>query len=315
MRILVAEDEASSRLLLERTIKNLRHECLVAVDGHQAWELFQSNKVDVVISDWLMPGMDGIELCRRIRKMIGAPYTYFIFVTMLSDKDHCLVGLEAGADDYLSKPLNLFDLEARLLVAERMTSLHRQLSVQQTELERVVGLLSEQVHRDPLTQLLNRLRLKEDFEALQNKIERYKHSCCLALCDIDFFKAFNDHYGHMAGDDVLCAVARAISQNVRACDSVYRYGGEEFLIVLPEQSLTSAAVAVARMLEAVEHLAIPHHARKPEGVVTMSAGIAALSPGASKAIEAALKEADKALYAAKESGRNRLVLSSVESAR
>jgi diguanylate cyclase (GGDEF)-like protein len=313
MKILIAEDDALSRLVLERAIRKLDHEPITATDGTQAWGLFQSSKVDVVISDWMMPGMDGVELCHRVRMMADAPYTYFIFLTALTDKDHCLAGLEAGADDYLSKPLNQFDLKTRLLVAQRVTSLHRQLAAQKSELERLNGLLFEQAHRDPLTHLRNRLQMEEDLAALQDGIARYKHSCCLALCDIDFFKSFNDHYGHLAGDDVLCAVAQAITQNVRACDSVYRYGGEEFLIVLPEQSLASSAVAVARMLQAVENLAIPHCTRKPEGVITMSAGIAALSPSNSKTIEDVLKEADRALYQAKESGRNRLEVSTVES--
>jgi two-component system, cell cycle response regulator len=315
VKILIAEDDALSRLVLGRAIANLNHECLSAMDGIQAWEIFQSGEVDVVISDWMMPGMNGIELCQKIRKAESALYTYFIFLTAMSDKEHCVAGLEAGADDYLSKPLNLFDLKTRLLVAQRVTSLHRQLTTQRSELERLNGLLFEQAHRDPLTQLRNRRQMGEDLAALQGRIVRYKHSCCVALCDIDFFKAFNDHYGHLAGDEVLRVVGQTIAHNVRGRDSVYRYGGEEFLIVLPEQTLASGAIVVARVLQAIENLAIPHLARKPAGVVTMSAGIAALTPGDSRTIEDLLKEADKALYEAKESGRNRLALSSIESIR
>ncbi|MFI5176229.1 MAG: diguanylate cyclase domain-containing protein [Terriglobia bacterium] len=315
MKILIAEDDPLSRLVLERAIRKLDHEYVTAMDGTQAWDIFQSSKVDVVISDWMMPGMDGVELCQRIRKMAGTPYTYFIFLTALSDKYHWLAGLEAGADDYLSKPLNLFELKTRLLVAQRVTSLHRQLAIQKSELEQLNGLLFKQAHRDPLTQLRNRLQMDEDLAALQDWIARYNQSCCLALCDIDFFKAFNDHYGHLAGDEVLRVLGQTIGQNMRGRDSVYRYGGEEFLIILPEQSLASGAVVVARVLQAVENLAIPHQTRKPAGVLTMSAGIAALIPGDSRTIEDLLKEADKALYEAKESGRNRLAVSSIESIR
>lgn len=315
MRILIVDDDPSFCLLLEKDIKQMGYECLVALDGIQAWQLFQSNKVDAVISDWRMPGMDGIEFCRRVREDATAPYTYFIFLTVLSDNEHCLKGLQAGADDYLSKPLNLFDLKARLLVATRVTSLHRQLSEHKSEMERLYSLLYEQAHRDPLTQLGNRLRLQKDQEALGDAIVRYKHSCCVALCDIDFFKAYNDYYGHLAGDNVLRVVARTIAQSVRSCDTVYRYGGEEFLIVLPEQSLVPGSLATERLLQTVENLAIPHVAKTPPGVITISAGVSALSPGDGKTLEVLFKEADDALYQAKASGRNRVVVHSPESSR
>jgi two-component system cell cycle response regulator len=308
MRILIAEDDPTSSLVLEKTIKKLGYECLSAQDGLQAWELVRANKVDTVISDWMMPGMDGIELCRRVRAHPAAPYIYFIFLTALDDKKHCLTGLEAGADDYLSKPLNSFDLKTRLLVAARVTLLHRQLAEQKSELERLNRLLFQQAHRDPLTQIRNRLQLKEDLDAMQSQVARYKHSFCAALCDIDFFKAYNDHYGHLAGDEVLRLVAQTIAQSVRDCDAVYRYGGEEFLVILPEQSLHLGTIAMQRVLRAVEDLAIPHEAREPAGVITISAGVAAISPGYEKTIEALLKEADQALYHAKGSGRNRVAV-------
>jgi diguanylate cyclase (GGDEF)-like protein len=310
MRILIVDDDPSACLLLEKAIKKMGHECLVALDGIQAWQLFQANEIDVVISDWRMPGMDGIELCRRVRGNVAAAYTYFIFVSVLGDREHCLTGLKAGADDYLSKPLNLFELEERLLVATRVTSLHRQLAEHKSELERLYCLSYEQAHRDPLTQLGNRLRLQKDLESLQDQVMRYKHNCCVSLCDVDFFKPFNDYYGHLAGDNVLRVVAQTITESVRSCDKVYRYGGDEFLIILPEQSLATGTIATERLLHAVEARAIPHVAKKAAGVVTISAGIAALWPGDGKTIETLLKEADHALYLAKASGRNRVFVHS-----
>jgi two-component system, cell cycle response regulator len=312
MRILIVDDDLSFGLLLEKAIKKMGHECLVALDGIQGWQLFQSNEIDAVISDCKMPGMDGIELCRKVRQNGAAPYTYFIFLSVLGDHEHCLAGLKVGADDYLSKPLNFFELQARLLVATRVTSLHRELAEHKSELERLYCLSYDEAHRDPLTQLGNRLRLQKDLVSIQDQIVRYKHSFCVALCDIDFFKPFNDYYGHLAGDNVLRVVAQTIEKSMRSCDMVYRYGGEEFLIILPEQSLATGTIAVERLLRAVEAQAIPHVAKKPAGVLTISAGIAALSPSDGKTMEGLLKEADRALYHAKASGRNRVSVHSSE---
>jgi two-component system cell cycle response regulator len=314
MKILIAEDEPSSRLVLKKAIEKLGHECLVAEDGHQAWALFQSREVDVVISDWMMPGIDGIELCRRVREYSTSTYPYFIFLTSLADREHCLMGLEAGADDYLTKPLNLFDLKARLLVALRVTALHLQLAQQNTELERLNKLLFEQAHKDPLTQLSNRLRLQEDLETLQDRALRYHQGCCAALCDIDFFKAFNDRYGHQAGDKVLRIVAETIQHSLRGSDAVYRYGGEEFLILMPEQTIESGSLAAHRILQAVENLEIPHEGNPQTGILTMSAGVAGLDPSDGKTMAILLKEADEALYLAKGSGRNRVAVSAVKMA-
>src|SRR6266496_5450448 len=166
MQILIAEDDAVSRIILHTVVEQFGHTCLVAENGAQAWELFQNNAVEVVISDRLMPGMDGIELCRRIRQTPQSKYTYFIFLTVLGEQQQLLAGIEMGADDYLTKPLNHDDLRVRLLVAARITALHRQLAVQQTELERLNGQLFLQAHRDPLTQLGNRLQLHEDLDML-----------------------------------------------------------------------------------------------------------------------------------------------------
>ena len=312
MKILIAEDEPASRLVLKKAIEKLGHECFAAEEGHQAWALFQSREVDVVISDWLMPGMDGIELCRRVRKYSTPTYPYFIFLTSLTDRDHSLMGFEAGADDYLAKPLNLFDLKARLLVASRVTALHIQLAQQKMELERLNKLLFEQAHKDPLTQLGNRLRLQEDLETFQDRAARYRQSCCAALCDIDFFKTFNDHYGHQAGDKVLRTVAETIRDSLRGSDAVYRYGGEEFLILMPEQTIESGSTAAGRILRAVENLAIPHKGNAQTGIVTMSAGVASLDPTDGKTMASLLKEADKALYRAKGTGRNRVAVFSGE---
>ena len=140
MRILLAEDSAASRFLLQRAVEDLGHECLVAEDGTQAWETYKESLPEVVISDWIMPGLDGDELCRRIRADEDAPYTYFVMLTSLEDKEHVLRGMQAGVDDYLTKPLDRNDLSARLIAASRVTALHRQIVEQQLELENEVAM-------------------------------------------------------------------------------------------------------------------------------------------------------------------------------
>lgn len=301
MKILIAEDELILRMIIQEALESFGYECLLAEDGEKAWELFQSTQdVDVIISDWMMPGMDGLELCRRVRAGRKNGYTYFMFLTALGDKGHLLSGMQMGADDFLAKPLDPDELQARMIAASRVTSLHRRLAEQNVE-------MFEQARTDPLSQLGNRLRLHEDLEVLQGRVERYGHSYSAVMLDIDCFKTYNDEYGHLAGDEVLSTVARTLVEQSRSGDVLYRYGGEEFLVVMPEQSLESAVVGAERMRRAVEGLAISHGAKDPPGVVTISAGVATLLPGESKTTSNLLKEADAALYSAKESGRNRIV--------
>ncbi len=308
MRVLIAEDDAISRMILQRSVEKFGHECLVAEDGEKAWELFQSiPEVDVIISDWMMPGIDGPEFCRRVRETDGGWYTFFVFLTALGDKEHLLKGMQAGADDYLAKPLDREQLQVRLIAASRVTTLHRQLTEQKADLERLNLELFTTARRDPLTHLGNRLLLREDLATVSAQAARYGHRYCALLCDIDSFKAYNDHYGHLAGDEVLERVAGVISRNLRSGDTAYRYGGEEFLTLLPEQTLEQAKVAAERLRRSVEDLAIPHQLAVPAGVVTISVGLAALPPGEPKRVETLLKEADAALYKAKAAGKNRIV--------
>ncbi|TCJ16436.1 diguanylate cyclase [Rubrobacter taiwanensis] len=308
MRVLIAEDDGVSRLILEKALRKSGHECLAARDGAEAWELYRREDVDVIISDWMMPEMDGLELCRRVREHESSRdgYTYFVFLTALGEKEHLLEGIRSGADDYLTKPLDREELQVRLIAASRVTSLHRRLSEQKEQLRRLNLQLFAQARRDPLTQLGNRLQLREDIEALRGKNRRYGHTFAAVMCDIDHFKPYNDLYGHLRGDEVLRAIAATIAENCRREDLIYRYGGEEFLIILPEQDLESAVLVAGRLRGAVERLGIPHRANEPPGVVTISAGVAALEADAEREIEDLLREADAALYRAKEAGRNRI---------
>jgi diguanylate cyclase (GGDEF)-like protein len=305
MRILVADDEPTSRLIAQLALRGLGHECDTVVDGVQAWDAFRSNPPEVVISDWMMPGLSGLELCRKIRAHTSASYTYFILVTGQGARDQIVEGMNAGADDYLIKPLDTDALQVRLIVADRVTSVHRQLAHHRTELEELNHELTVIALRDPLTGLGNRRALEEDLALLEARVARYGHRYSIALLDIDHFKAYNDTYGHQAGDQILRTVADQLKEEARDGDAVYRYGGEEFLCVFPEQSLATATVAAERMRSALEGLAIPHSADSL-GIVTLSAGLAMLDPGHTKSVGEVVKEADEALYRAKQLGRNRV---------
>jgi two-component system cell cycle response regulator len=304
LRILLADDDPTSRLIAQMALRNLGHQCQTVTDGAQAWEAFHSERPDVVISDWMMPGLTGLELCRRVRADSGG-YTYFMMVTGQRALDHVIEGMTAGADDYMIKPLNPDDLQVRLIAAARVTALHRQLADQRSELERLNQELTDIARRDPLTGLGNRRALQEDLKLLEARVSRYGHRYCMALLDIDHFKTYNDTYGHQAGDSVLQAVAAELRAQVRAGDALYRYGGEEFLCIFPEQSLATGTIAAQRMRAGLESQGIPHVGNE-SGVLTLSAGLAVMDTGNRRSVAKVLKEADEALYRAKELGRNRI---------
>jgi diguanylate cyclase (GGDEF)-like protein len=301
MRILVVDDEPLSRHVLQAAVEQLGHQWTAAENGQTAWQCFNQDRPEVLITDLLMPEVDGLELCRRVRADTRAGYTYIILVTVLGERQDIVRGMDAGADDYLIKPVQLFDLQARLIAAQRVTDLH-------AELDRHRAELAHLARHDPLTGLGNRRSLDEDLEVLHARSQRYGRRFAVAMCDIDRFKAYNDTHGHQAGDQALRAVAATIAQELRGGDSVYRYGGEEFLLILPEQTPDTAVIAVERVRSAVQRLAIPQPAAGLGGTLTLSAGIAAFDPDEAPTAEQLLQRADAALYRAKAAGRNQLAL-------
>jgi diguanylate cyclase (GGDEF)-like protein len=299
VKIVAVDDDLVSRMVLRGAVQAIGHDCLVAEDGDQAWRLIRACHPDVVITDWVMPGTDGLQLCRLIRGQQAEAYTYVILATSLGERDHVLKGMEAGADDYLTKPLDPYDLEARLVAAKRVTSLHAELARYRTELARLAC-------TDALTQLRNRLSLSDDLTKLHARSRRYGRGYSLAMCDVDFFKRYNDTHGHQSGDEALRSVAAVLTAQTRQGDSIYRYGGEEFLLVLPEQSASSATEAAERIRHAVESLGITHPAGTSAGVITISVGVATYNCAGNTTSEDLLEEADNALYYAKSNGRNRV---------
>jgi two-component system, cell cycle response regulator len=307
MRILIADDDAVTRLILKSAVEHFGHDCVAAQDGHAAWERLQAEPFEVVISDRLMPGIDGLELCRLVRGQAQAGYCYFIFLTALNERSELMAGIEAGADDYLTKPLNPDELQVRLLVAGRITELHRQLAAQQAELRRLNDRLYEQARRDPLTQLRNRLCLREDLAMIEATFEAEGRCYCAIMCDLDHFKDYNDRLGHAAGDEALRAVASALEAQCRSTDRLYRYGGEEFVLILTEVQLGVAMTVAERMRASVRALTQP----APGGCLSISAGVSELRPRAQMNVPAWLRAADLALYAAKAQGRDRVIAADV----
>jgi diguanylate cyclase (GGDEF)-like protein len=305
MRVLVADDEATSRLIARRAIERLDHQCEVAADGVIAWVMLQAATFDVLITDWMMPGLDGPELCRRVRASKQDGYTYILMTTSLSAASDIVAGMEAGADDYLVKPVDPFALQTRLIAAQRVTELHHQLAHAKSELATLA-------RTDPLTQLDNRLRLHEDLVAMHERARRSQRPFTVALCDLDGFKSYNDTYGHLEGDEALRRIGRTIAGHIRAGDGAYRYGGEEFLILMPDATPDRAVVGMERLRASVERLAIPHAGRIPPGVITLSIGIAGWHPEHDESPAQVLEAADVALYTAKEHGRNRVVAPGVD---
>jgi two-component system chemotaxis response regulator CheY len=306
MRILVVEDDPGTRLIVEASVKKLGHQPTSFADGEGALACFRERDFDVILCDRLMPGMNGDELCRRVRSDPAGRYPYFIFLTGLTETSAIESGMQQGADDYLAKPLNIQELSVRLVVAERITALHRKLAKQTEELQRLNAALFEQARIDPLTKLHSRLRFNEDLEQLWPRVERYHERYCAIMCDIDNFKQYNDTYGHLAGDDVLKRVANALSAVCRGGDRIYRFGGEEFVIVLSGCSIEGGTQSAERHRMAIEALKISH-AGSASGIVTASLGVASLRAGTGATVEGWIGEADAALYKAKRAGRNRVV--------
>lgn len=302
MRVLVADDDLGSRLVAQAAVEPLGHECFAAADGLEAWDLFQVWQPEVLVSDRDMPRLDGVALCQRIRAAEKDSYTYLVLLTAFNDPADVLSGMRAGADDYVKKPLEPFELEATLLAASRVTRLRVELALAREE-------LVQQARTDPLTGLRNRLGLASDLEQIHTISQRYGRSYCVAVCDVDHFKRYNDIYGHLAGDQALRAVGATLAAEVRDSDRVYRFGGEEFLVLLPEQGIDGAAIALERVRARLEQLAIAHSG-SDNGLLTVSIGRAECTPEHRISTGELIAEADRAMYAAKERGRNRLVLTS-----
>jgi diguanylate cyclase (GGDEF)-like protein len=300
LRVVVAEDSAVSRTMIHRLLSKLGFDPQVAADGAAGWDLLQTQDVPTIaILDWMMPGMEGIEICRKIRQATHQHYTYTILLTGKTEKNDIIEGLQAGADDYMTKPFDAEELQARLVVAQRIIRF-------QEELFAAREVLRNQASHDYLTQLLNRGGIMEALEQELSRSRRTGEPFSVILVDIDHFKHINDTYGHLTGDEVLFEVANRVRSCMRSYDSVGRYGGEEFLLVIPGCDHSQAFQVAEKIRLAVNQN--PIRTSRLDRSLTISLGVATRKTETS--IEALLMAADSALYRAKKSGRNRAEMSS-----
>lgn len=301
MKILIADDDPISRLLMQRTLEKFGYEVVLAADGRAAVEILsQPNGPRLALIDWMMPRLDGLGLCREIRSTRGdGAYVYILLLTSRQDAEDVVAGLEAGADDYITKPCHPAVLRARLHTGRRILSLEETLIKAREEMR-------FKATHDALTSLLNRASILSAARNELRRSARERRSFSLLLCDIDHFKRVNDGHGHLAGDTVLKEVARRLASTVRDYDAVGRYGGEEFLILLSNCEENCLRSRAEDLLAAVT--ATPIQTGGTELSVSISIGaIACCFSSADTPLESILAQADAALYCAKGEGRNRAI--------
>jgi diguanylate cyclase (GGDEF)-like protein len=304
MRVLIAEDDPISRRMLEAFLVKWGYEVVVATQGEEAWRVLQGNDPPkLAVLDWMMPGKDGIELCRGVRQRKGQAYIYILLLTARGHKEDILEGLEAGADDYVTKPFDPYELQARLRTGRRIIELQEQLLSAREALR-------DQASRDPLTDLWNHKAILGILRKEVARASRTQSPLAVAMIDVDRFKTINDTYGHMAGDAILQETGRRLRGAMRTYDSLGRYGGDEFLAVLPGCDLTGGARFAESFRARIDRNAMD----TPDGLipVALTLGVVAVEDMLHVRPEALVRLADAALYRAKIDGRNRVALATPE---
>lgn len=302
-KVLVADDSAVYRKLVEQSLAQEDCTVLFATRGHEAIEIFEREEPALVITDWIMPDLTGIDLCRRIRAGARLCYTYVIIITSQSEKDMVVQGLSAGADDYLTKPFHCDELLARVRVGRRLIDLHRQIEAKNRQLE-------ELARTDALTGLPNRRAVEEWAERQISGAARHGFALWLVMIDLDHFKNVNDRHGHEAGDTVLKCFAEILKKNTRLSNISGRIGGEEFLQLLTHETEETVRVAVERVRAEFEEKqfcfsgGLSHY--------TASFGAAGFRGKNPPSFAALLSQADAALYRAKGLGRNQIEIDPIK---
>ncbi|HKW88516.1 MAG TPA: diguanylate cyclase [Candidatus Acidoferrales bacterium] len=296
MKILIADDDPVSSRVLEVFLRKWGYEVVAVADGSDALAILEAEHAPrLAILDWMMPGMEGVEVCRRVRQRAGRAYVYLLLLTARGQKQHLLDGLDSGADDYLCKPFDADELRARLHSAERILAV-------QDELIAARDALHEQATHDALTGLMNRGASVQLLIRELARATRERRSLGIVMGDLDHFKNVNDSYGHLAGDAVLQEAAARMTVCVRSYDTVARYGGEEFLIIVPSATEEVAFRLAERMRAAIEASTV--HTSAGDVPITASFGVASYNGRGSDDVTTLMRLADAALYRAKNFGRN-----------
>jgi two-component system, cell cycle response regulator len=303
VKVLIADDDTISRRILQVALTKWGYETVATQNGREAWEVLQQTDAPrMAVLDWMMPELDGIEVCQEVRKQSGQSYTYLLLLTSKSHKAEIIAGLNAGADDYLTKPVDLEELRVRLQAGRRILDLETKLVAAQEELR-------IQATHDVLTGLWNRAAVLQALEQEIVRAKRERTSFGVVLTDVDSFKLVNDKYGHIAGDRVLEETAKRMHAVARPYDVVGRYGGEEFLIVCPGCNESDVVTVAERIRESVERDPVEIAPGKAIPV-TLSLGVTVGGIHGAEDAATLVKLADAALYRAKDRGRNRTEVAS-----
>jgi len=306
MKVLIVDDSKAIRLLVAECIASLGHEVVHMESGANAVDYVQDNAVDLIMMDVEMPGINGFEATQKIRDIKQDDWFPIIFLTTKIDDDSYTQGILAGGDAYLAKPINPVRLQLQITAMERIYKTRKKLKLAQEKLLEANKTLLHLSMFDQLTELANRRHFDETLDKQFQLARREKKPLSVIICDIDYFKVYNDTYGHQKGDKCLAAVAKALQDSVsRPTDLACRYGGEEFTFVLPDTNLSGAKVFAEKVRSAIAALAIDHVGSTVAPFVTLSLGVATYN-GQFKNGDEITKVADKALYRAKENGRNRV---------
>jgi len=288
VKILIAEDDRISSKILEKHITGWGYDVLVVPDGKKAWQTFKKNEVGIVLLDWMMPEITGLDLCRKIRNDKSGKYTYIVLLTAKKKQKDINKGLAAGADEYLTKPFNPIELKARLKTGKRIIDL----------LEK----LHKQAIHDGLTKVFNRREITRILNEEFHRTQRTNQPLSTIMLDINHFKKINDTHGHPVGDEVLVEIVSRITAKMRAYDKIGRYGGEEFIIILPHNPLESVKKIAERIRINISQKTIQTSAGPLQ--LTASLGCTSTENIEASSTEMMIKISDKALYNAKNNGRN-----------
>jgi diguanylate cyclase (GGDEF)-like protein len=309
MKILIVDDSPTIRAALKGLLERMSHSVVEAEDGDKALQTFQQDRPDLVLIDVMMPVMDGYEAARRMREASPDEWVPIIFLSSKEADQDLDRAIEAGGDDYLVKPVSFVVLNAKIRALHRTETMRSKLVETSRDLASANRELEKLSRHDGLTGIANRRHFDSYLQTEVRRAARERQTLSLILADVDHFKAFNDHYGHQAGDDCLRQVASALSTaGRRPADLAARYGGEEFAIVLPGTGPDGAVDVAQALSRLIAALAISHASSAVSQNVTLSQGIASLTPEKETAAEDLIHRADQALYQAKQQGRNRYVV-------